>query len=84
MEQDEYRARLLTAYAVARTIRLLPLAAMLDAIDRADAAGPILDPTAYLQHGAAMREDGSVLRALYRARLKLDELPWPGPAEALP
>ena len=63
MNRHEYRAGLLACYAAAQAIAQHDLPAMLEAADRAEAMGPVLDPTLYRDKAGAMHEDRKVISA---------------------
>lgn len=66
-EQDPHiwRLHLLQAYTVAKLAAIVPTGEMLQAIDRADAFGPLTDPTLWMQKRGAMAEDKALLEALH-------------------
>jgi hypothetical protein len=46
---------------------------MLGKLARAEAVAPVLDPTAFMQHGDKMREDKSVIAILAQAARELNK-----------
>lgn len=64
MDTDTYQGCLIRAYLMVRLIGDLPLGEMIDAAERADTLGPILDPTAWMKGHRKLAEDSEVLRAL--------------------
>ncbi len=73
----EYREAVHACTLVASLLRAHDLPAMLEAIDRAHAVGPIVDPTLYRAKVGAMLEDREVLAAalpLWRIGEKLEDL----------
>lgn len=73
MKQDEYSACMGAAEGVARMLLLLPLGDMLEAINRAETLGPILDPTLYLRGARGLEQQKQVIRALYTAQCEIKE-----------
>lgn len=63
MTRDEYRSNMALVYSFARVLKELPLAEMLEGISRAEAIGPMLDPTLYREKSKAMEEDRRALEA---------------------
>lgn len=68
---SEYREHLLQAYLVARLLTNLPLDEMREMQLHAESAGPIVDPSGYIRHAKALREDSDVVDVLARARREL-------------
>ena len=77
MDVDEYRASLLSCYAIAKQLREMPLDELERGIDLAETVGPFADPTLWMQKSRALSEDKSVVEILARAKRALDKLPWP-------
>jgi hypothetical protein len=77
MNRREYSESLLAIYVIAAAVRRLGLPTMLAAIEQAEAFGPVIDPTAFIEKGEAMRQDRRVVAILAAAQAKLDALPWP-------
>lgn len=66
---EEYRSAVLSCAMAARLLNGHDIPALLAAIDRAEAFGPILDPTLFREKSRAMSEDKRLLKAalpLYR------------------
>ena len=63
---ETYRAAVIAAKLAAELLAQHPIAELLRAIDRADAIGPILDPTLYRGKQVAMHEDKCILEAALR------------------
>jgi hypothetical protein len=63
---EEWRAALGLVYDTAGTLGLLPLADMVQQADRAQAIGPLLDPTLWMRNGEAVRQDLEVLKAAHQ------------------
>jgi hypothetical protein len=59
----DYREAVLAAKFAANLLVAHDIAGILDAIERADAVGPIMDPTLYREKVGAMHEDRDLLRA---------------------
>lgn len=59
----QYRDDLTRVYAAAAALHDVPVEKMLNAIEAADAFGPILDPTLHRDGAAAMHQDRAALRA---------------------
>jgi hypothetical protein len=59
----EYQQAVRTAVFAARMLQPHDLAGLIQAIDRADALGPLLDPTAWRERHQAMLEDREILEA---------------------
>lgn len=73
----EYRNAVHACTLVASLLRAHDLPDLLQAIERAHAVGPILDPTLYRNKSAALLEDAEVLKAalpLWRLGGKLEQL----------
>lgn len=68
MSADAYRAAVMAAHGLRVGARELARAYDLDEvlreIDRAESIGAILDPTAWMRSGDAMREDAETIRAV--------------------
>jgi hypothetical protein len=63
---EEWRAALGLVYSTAGTLSLLPLADMVQQAERAQAIGPLLDPTLWMRNGEAARQDLEVLKAAHQ------------------
>lgn len=63
MNTKEYQATVKHVALMAQLLAGLDIPAILAAIDRAGAIGPILDPTLYREKNQAMEEDAELLRA---------------------
>jgi len=63
MDGGDYQAAVLSVVMAARMLLQHDLDAVLAAIDRAGAIGPLLDPTLYREKGQAMQEDRELLMA---------------------
>lgn len=63
MNGEDYRAAVMHVALAAQLLAAHDLPALLEAIAKAEAIGPILDPTLYRQKGKAMMEDREILRA---------------------
>lgn len=55
MDREGYAAGQVMLLSAARVVRLIPLRGMLDQISKAEAIGPIVDPTLYMKAGANLR-----------------------------
>jgi hypothetical protein len=65
------------AYVIMGAIRSTDFGGMLAAINRAEALGPITNPSLFKAKNQVMREDKSVIAILARAKAELAALPWP-------
>lgn len=63
---ERYRHARFACEAAREFLRELPLEELLREIDLADTLGPMLDPTAWMKKGPAMREDRAVFAAALR------------------
>lgn len=63
MDQDDYRSAVMACRVAAKMLAQHDLSGLLRAVDRADAVGPILDPTLWRDKHEAMAEDAELLRA---------------------
>ena len=73
---EEYRSAVLACALVASMLVQHDLEAILEAIAKGHAAGPIIDPTLYREKMGAMQEDENLVRAalpLWRLGQKLAE-----------
>lgn len=61
--RENWQAHLIAVYTVFGVLRQLPLEAMVDVGERAQAIGPLLHPTAWIQKGDAAQQDLDTLRA---------------------
>lgn len=71
-----YRSVVVTASFAAKMLEHLDFDAVIAAIDRAEAVGPIVDPTLYREKSQAMREDRELLvaaRELQKIALKMSD-----------
>lgn len=64
----EYQDAVLTAKLCANMLIAHDLSGLLAAIERADAIGPLLDPTLWRDKQKAMEEDAELLRAALKLR----------------
>ncbi len=64
MNAAEYEPALLQGWMIARLVSDMPLAAMVAHAERADAIGPLLDPSLWLKKKKPLGEDLDMLRAL--------------------
>lgn len=60
---EQWRADLTRVYAAAAALHDLPVERMLNAIELADAFGPMVDPTLYRANAESMHQDRDALRA---------------------
>jgi len=60
---EEYQQNLKQIMLIARLIRDIPIPKFLQAIDRAESIGPIIDPTLWINNSGAMSEDKEMLQA---------------------
>lgn len=60
---SQYRDDLVRVYAAAAALHDVPVEKMLNAIEAADAFGPLLDPIRYRDGAGAMHQDRDALRA---------------------
>jgi hypothetical protein len=74
LSEQEYREGLVVAHLVAKTIAQLPLEEMLALIDRCEAIGPMIDPTAFMKGAKRMGEDKEIIEALARAKKRIIKL----------
>lgn len=63
LDEERYHSAVTACALAARLLASHDLPGLLDAIDRAETLGPIVDPTLYAQRGQAMREDAALIRA---------------------
>lgn len=63
MSQRDYRDARMACELVRNMLAGYDFAELLDAISRAHASAPLLDPTLYMQKSGAMDEDAKVFRA---------------------
>jgi len=59
----DYHAAVHAAAVAVCMLRLHPLSAILQSIERAEALGPMIDPTLWRAKSQAMREDAALLTA---------------------
>lgn len=74
----EYRDALKACLFAAGMLKAFDIPKILESIDHADAVGPILDPTLWMQKSEKMREDKEIFRAalpLYQLAMKLSQRP---------
>ncbi len=64
----DYQATVGMLYAWANVLAHVDLPGLLRDIARAEAVGPIVDPTLYREKGKALREDRAILEAASRLR----------------
>jgi hypothetical protein len=67
MNREAYETALHMASNAIALIDLVPVPDILNAMERADAVGPILDPTLYRAKAAAMAQDREIMEALLPA-----------------
>lgn len=60
---EEYRAAIVCVALCGKLLAQHDLPALLAAIERAEAVGPIVDPTLYREKAKAMEEDREAMRA---------------------
>lgn len=75
MDSEIYRNQLQFAWVVAGWVSRMPAAEMLEAAERADAVGPLLDPTLYIEKGKALAGDIALLRALVELKNAIGKIP---------
>lgn len=63
MSVEEYQSAVVAAKFCANLLAGHDINKLLDAIERADAVGPVLDPTLYRDKQKAMHEDKELLQA---------------------
>lgn len=68
LTRTQYAARLQEAYHIALLVNALPLDGMLEAIDRAETLGPVLDPTLWIRKADDMAKDKRIIEALIEAQ----------------
>jgi len=74
MTQDDYQAAITAIAMAARVIALHDLPRILEGMERAEAVGPLFNPTLYIEKEQAMREDKELVQAampLYRLARQL-------------
>ena len=74
-DRETYQAAVFVAIAAARALAVQPIPELLSDIDRADAFGPIINPTLWRDKHKAMDQDRKLLEAalpLYRIGVKLN------------
>lgn len=74
MDREEYVLRLHHAWLMASIVREMPLAKMIDIMERADAFGPIVDPTLYREKKDALAQDLRLVRALRTVQTELEAI----------
>jgi hypothetical protein len=74
MDREEYVLRLHHAWLMASIVREMPLAAMIDVMERADAVGPMLHPTLYREKRDALAQDLRLVRALRTVQTELEAI----------
>lgn len=78
MTNDAYREAMDQVSSVVLLIRVLPVSQLLAAISKAEALGPILEPTAYRDGGARrLAEQQQVLEALAKVQELAERLAGP-------
>lgn len=70
LTKDDYQAAVIACHVAARMLAQHPVEKLLEAIERADSVGPLLDPTLWMKKRGAMNED----REMLKAALKLSKL----------
>lgn len=73
-QQAEYRDAVSACVMCAQILLMHDIRGMLDAIDKADAVGPLLDPTLWIKKNQAMAEDRKILLAALPLRNLADML----------
>lgn len=63
LTKDDYQAAVIACHVAARMLAQHPIDKLLEAIERADSIGPILDPSLWMKKRDAMNDDREVLRA---------------------
>jgi len=63
MTPEEWKGNLVLIASQARIISMVDIPKMLEQIDRAEAIGPLLDPTLYRANAGKMDEDKELLEA---------------------
>ena len=74
--QAEYQNTVMTCAMAARIMLALDIPKILEDIEKAEALGPMLDPTLYREKGQAMSEDKRILEAalpLWRICKKMEK-----------
>lgn len=74
MDADNYAAANIQAALIAEVLEKLPLGDMLDAQARAEAIGPVMDPTLWRSKAQAFRVDTERARILHTAQVALRKL----------
>lgn len=74
MDRDEYYHNNVRVALTANAIELLPLEAMIEMQNRAEALGPLLDPTAYRDKADEFHVDKERTRILHTAQAALKSL----------
>lgn len=71
MDQAEYVAVLAAVHSLAQMLLLLPLGNVLQAMNRAETIGPILDPTLYLRAAPSLAQQKRLIRAFHTAQCEI-------------
>lgn len=74
MDPDVYKAELIKAHSIAIILESMPLDDMLQAIERAEAAGFVVDPTLYREKMKSVGEDRQLVEILNAAKAKIVKL----------
>lgn len=73
MEQSEYRIQLQAVFSSAALIRQLKLHDLLQAMNRAETLGPILDPTLYLKSFTSLGWQKRIVEATLKFQQEIEE-----------
>jgi hypothetical protein len=74
MTAEEYQEHLVQLHMMVVALRTMPLKEMMEQQSRAEAIGPILDPTAYMSKGKAFGQDQQVTRAARAFQKAIEEI----------
>lgn len=72
--KDNYAPTLASLWAHAHLLAEQPLAEMIAAAERADAIGPLLEPTLYREKSRVLHEDLEMLRALRHVQTTMADI----------
>ena len=75
MTKEEYQHAVLSCVLAAKMLVVYDIPKLIEAIDRADAVGPILDPTLWREKHRAMDEDRQIIEAALPL-WKVGDLHW--------
>ena len=73
MKQSEYRIQLQAVFSSAALIRELKLHDLLQAMNRAETLGPILDPTLYLKAFTSLEWQKGIVEAALKFQQEIEE-----------